>query len=62
MSELFGIRPELLTHTRIDASLYRTYFHKNASGKEIVRVSHYFIGAWAVWMGAWGVIVSSVDS
>ncbi|KAF8519445.1 hypothetical protein JB92DRAFT_3082281 [Gautieria morchelliformis] len=37
--------------------IYRTYWRKNASGKEIVRVSHYFIGGWAVWMGAWAVIL-----
>ncbi|KAF8589125.1 putative urea transporter [Ramaria rubella] len=37
--------------------LYRTYWRPNMSGSEIVRISHIFIGVWAVWMGAWGVIL-----
>ncbi|GJJ10478.1 hypothetical protein Clacol_004704 [Clathrus columnatus] len=36
--------------------LYRTYWRKDATGAEIVRVSHIFIGVWAIWMGAWAVI------
>ncbi|KIK64951.1 hypothetical protein GYMLUDRAFT_980164 [Collybiopsis luxurians FD-317 M1] len=38
--------------------IYRTYFRPNAKGPEIVRVSHYFICFWAVWMGAWAVILN----
>lgn len=45
-------------HWRTLISLYRTYFRPKASGAEIVRVSHYFICFWAVWMGAWATIVS----
>ncbi|KAK7677837.1 hypothetical protein QCA50_019149 [Cerrena zonata] len=43
--------------------LYRTYFRPKASGAEIVRVSHYFICFWAVWMGAWATILhkASID-
>ncbi|TCD69441.1 hypothetical protein EIP91_007567 [Steccherinum ochraceum] len=43
--------------------LYRTYFRPNATGAEIVRVSHYFICFWAVWMGAWATILhkASID-
>ncbi|KAF5392051.1 hypothetical protein D9757_003258 [Collybiopsis confluens] len=37
---------------------YETYFRPNAKGPEIVRVSHYFICFWAVWMGAWAVILN----
>ncbi|KIK45666.1 hypothetical protein CY34DRAFT_22415 [Suillus luteus UH-Slu-Lm8-n1] len=36
--------------------IYRTYFRPNATGDEIVRVSHYFICFWAVWMGCWATI------
>ncbi|KAF9077947.1 Na+/solute symporter, partial [Rhodocollybia butyracea] len=38
--------------------IYRTYFRPNAKGSEIVKVSHYFICFWAVWMGAWAVILN----
>ncbi|KAG1744489.1 Na+/solute symporter, partial [Suillus lakei] len=38
-------------------SIYRTYFRPNATGDEIVRVSHYFICFWAVWMGCWATIL-----
>ncbi|THU93389.1 Na+/solute symporter [Dendrothele bispora CBS 962.96] len=38
--------------------IYRTYFRPNAKGPEIVRVSHYFICFWAVWMGCWAVILN----
>ncbi|KAL0952789.1 hypothetical protein HGRIS_007014 [Hohenbuehelia grisea] len=43
--------------------IYRTYFRPNAKGPEIVRVSHYFICFWAVWMGAWAAILhkASID-
>ncbi|KAG2126258.1 Na+/solute symporter [Suillus bovinus] len=37
--------------------IYRTYFRPNATGDEIVRVSHYFICFWAVWMGCWATIL-----
>jgi len=37
--------------------VYRTYFRPDARGPEIVRVSHYFICFWAVWMGAWSAIL-----
>ncbi|KAJ3869394.1 Na+/solute symporter [Lentinula novae-zelandiae] len=40
--------------------IYRTYFRPNAKGPEIVKVSHYFICFWAVWMGAWAVILNKV--
>ncbi|KAJ4481149.1 solute symporter family transporter [Lentinula aciculospora] len=40
--------------------VYRTYFRPNAKGPEIVKVSHYFICFWAVWMGAWAVILNKV--
>lgn len=38
--------------------IYRTYFKPSAKGAEIVRVSHYFICFWAVWMGCWAVILN----
>ncbi|KAF8073466.1 hypothetical protein FPV67DRAFT_1666238 [Lyophyllum atratum] len=37
--------------------VYRTYFRPDAKGPEIVRVSHYFICFWAVWMGGWAAIL-----
>ncbi|KAG2046339.1 Na+/solute symporter [Suillus hirtellus] len=40
--------------------IYRTYFRPNATGDEIVRVSHYFICFWAVWMGCWATILNAV--
>ncbi|KAH8093139.1 Na+/solute symporter [Cristinia sonorae] len=42
---------------------YETYFRPKATGTEIVRVSHYFICFWAVWMGAWATILhkASID-
>ncbi|KAI0786264.1 Na+/solute symporter [Abortiporus biennis] len=42
-------------------SLYRTYLRPKASGDEIVRVSHYFICFWAVWMGAWATILNKAS-
>ncbi|EGN96961.1 hypothetical protein SERLA73DRAFT_57937, partial [Serpula lacrymans var. lacrymans S7.3] len=42
--------------------IYRTYWRPQATGAEIVRVSHYFICIWAIWMGCWGTIVSCVPS
>ncbi|KAI0742221.1 Na+/solute symporter [Daedaleopsis nitida] len=43
--------------------LYRTYFRPEATSKEIVRVSHYFICFWAVWAGCWSTILhkASID-
>ncbi|KAK0201054.1 Na+/solute symporter [Desarmillaria ectypa] len=38
--------------------IYRTYFKPSAKGAQIVRVSHYFICFWAVWMGCWAVILN----
>ncbi|KAJ3752522.1 Na+/solute symporter [Lentinula raphanica] len=38
--------------------VYRTYFRPQAKGPEIVKVSHCFICFWAVWMGAWAVILN----
>ncbi|OAX34359.1 hypothetical protein K503DRAFT_834100 [Rhizopogon vinicolor AM-OR11-026] len=37
--------------------IYRTYYRPNATGDEIVRVSHYFICFWAIWMGCWATIL-----
>ncbi|KAF8918307.1 solute symporter family transporter [Mucidula mucida] len=37
--------------------IYKTYFRPDAKGPEIVRMSHYFICFWAVWMGCWAVIL-----
>lgn len=37
---------------------YRTYWRPNASGAEIVRVSHMFICFWAIWMGCWATILN----
>ncbi|KAF8556781.1 Na+/solute symporter [Imleria badia] len=39
--------------------IYRTYFRPKATGEEIVRVSHYFICFWAVWMGCWASILNA---
>ncbi|GBE87221.1 Urea active transporter [Sparassis crispa] len=39
--------------------LYRTYYRPNATGADIVRVSHYFICAWALWIGAWATILNA---
>lgn len=58
MSAYFFLRALLQSYLVV--SLYRTYFRPSASGAEIVKVSHYFICFWAVWMGAWATIVSSV--
>ncbi|KAF8488082.1 Na+/solute symporter [Gautieria morchelliformis] len=41
--------------------VYRTYWNKNATGEEIVRISHYTIAVWSVWMGAWSVILHRVN-
>ncbi|EPQ55634.1 Na+/solute symporter [Gloeophyllum trabeum ATCC 11539] len=38
--------------------IYRTYWRPNASGAEIVRVSHMFICFWAIWMGCWATILN----
>ncbi|TFK47109.1 Na+/solute symporter [Heliocybe sulcata] len=38
--------------------LYRTYYRPNATGAEIVRVSHAFICFWAIWMGCWATILN----
>ncbi|KAI0061273.1 Na+/solute symporter [Artomyces pyxidatus] len=38
--------------------IYKTYFRPQASGREIVNVSHAFICFWAVWMGCWAVILN----
>ncbi|KAI0742384.1 Na+/solute symporter [Daedaleopsis nitida] len=37
--------------------VYRTYFKRQATSAEIVRVSHYFIAFWAVWSGCWATIL-----
>jgi len=39
--------------------IYRAYFRPQATGEEIVRVSHYFICFWAVWMGCWASILNA---
>ncbi|GBE78963.1 Probable urea active transporter [Sparassis crispa] len=39
--------------------LYRTYYRPNATGADIVCVSHYFICVWAVWCGAWATILNA---
>ncbi|KAG2081467.1 putative urea transporter [Suillus cothurnatus] len=39
--------------------IYRTYWHPQATSAEIVRVSHYTICAWAIWMGCWATIVNT---
>ncbi|KAG9311093.1 Na+/solute symporter [Chiua virens] len=41
--------------------IYRTYIRPKATGQEIVRVSHYFICFWAIWMGCWASIVRCSD-
>ncbi|EIN11216.1 solute symporter family transporter [Punctularia strigosozonata HHB-11173 SS5] len=41
--------------------LYRVYWRKTAGGTELVRVSHYFIVFWAIWMGAWSTIVNKAS-
>lgn len=41
---------------RLFCSIYKTYFRPNAKGPEIVKVSHYFICFWAVWMGEYMVV------
>ncbi|KII84041.1 hypothetical protein PLICRDRAFT_179725 [Plicaturopsis crispa FD-325 SS-3] len=41
--------------------LYRTYFRPKATGEEIVRVSHYFICFWAIWMGCWATILNKAS-
>ncbi|KAF9074610.1 solute symporter family transporter [Rhodocollybia butyracea] len=38
--------------------IYRTYLRSNAKGPEILKVSQYFICFWAVWMGAWAIILN----
>ncbi|KAH7924327.1 Na+/solute symporter [Leucogyrophana mollusca] len=39
--------------------IYRVYFRPQATGEEIVKVSHYFICFWAVWMGCWATILNA---
>ncbi|KAG0704551.1 putative urea transporter [Suillus ampliporus] len=43
--------------------IYRTYWRPQATGTEIVRVSHYTICAWAIWMGCWATIlhIANID-
>ncbi|KAG1845912.1 putative urea transporter, partial [Suillus subalutaceus] len=41
--------------------IYRTYWHPQATGAEIVRVSHYAICAWAIWMGCWATILQQAN-
>ncbi|KAF8438537.1 Na+/solute symporter [Boletus edulis BED1] len=52
-SELIGVS------SLFSYDIYRTYFRPNATGEEIVRVSHYFICFWAVWMGCWASILNA---
>ncbi|KAH7872629.1 Na+/solute symporter [Lentinula edodes] len=61
-AELIGVSSLLLIQSQTIHfySIYRTYFRPNAKGPEIVKVSHYFICFWAVWMGAWAVILNKV--
>ncbi|KAF5311547.1 hypothetical protein D9758_017936 [Tetrapyrgos nigripes] len=40
---------------------YETYFRPQATGPEIVRVSHCFICFWAVWMGIWAIILNKAN-
>ncbi|KAF8811896.1 putative urea transporter [Phlegmacium glaucopus] len=37
--------------------IYKTYLVPKARGPEIVKVTHYFICFWAVWMGCWATIL-----
>ncbi|KAG2126254.1 Na+/solute symporter, partial [Suillus bovinus] len=57
-AELIGVSSLLMTPY---ISIYRTYFRPNATGDEIVRVSHYFICFWAVWMGGWATILNAAN-
>jgi hypothetical protein len=41
--------------------IYKAYFRPMARGPEIVRVSHFFICFWAVWMGCWATILHKVQ-
>ncbi|KAG2346032.1 putative urea transporter [Suillus weaverae] len=41
--------------------IYRTYWNPQATGAEIVRVSHYAICAWAIWMGCWATILHQAN-
>lgn len=52
-AELIGVS-SLFTY-----DIYRTYFRPKASSTELVRASHYFICAWAVWAGAWATILNA---
>ncbi|KAG1753575.1 uncharacterized protein EDB91DRAFT_1242558 [Suillus paluster] len=52
-AELIGISSLFLY------DIYWTYFRPNATGDMIVRVSHYFICFWAVWMGCWATILNT---
>lgn len=45
----------------VSYDIYRTYWNPKATGAEIVRVSHYAICAWAIWMGCWATILHQVN-
>jgi len=45
----------------VSYDIYRTYWRPQATGAEIVRVSHYAICAWAIWMGCWATILYKVN-
>ncbi|KAG1816541.1 putative urea transporter [Suillus subaureus] len=45
----------------VSYDIYRTYWHPQATGAEIVRVSHYVICAWAIWMGCWATILNQAN-
>ena len=45
-------------HPVYDPSFYKAYLFSRAREGEIVRVSHYFICFWEIWMGCWATIVS----
>ncbi|KAG1761479.1 putative urea transporter [Suillus placidus] len=45
----------------VSYDIYRTYWNPQATGAEIVRVSHYAIGAWAIWMGCWATILHQAN-
>jgi Na+/proline symporter len=45
----------------VSYDIYRTYWHPQATSAEIVRVSHYTICAWAIWMGCWATILHQAN-
>ncbi|KAH7910248.1 Na+/solute symporter [Hygrophoropsis aurantiaca] len=45
----------------VSYDIYRTYWRPQATGAEIVKVSHYFICIWAVWMGCWATILNKAN-